>query len=90
MNKEEFYKTMKELGIPKDHIKEVHVCPFCYEDWPDSIVENDEGDSLIYYKDLDKNLVVDFNTLKYPDTRDLYSITAGFKINYCPMCGRKL
>ncbi|QBJ03384.1 hypothetical protein HWC08_gp034 [Lactobacillus phage 521B] len=90
MDNEEFDELMEELGIPKDHIKSVYVCPFCYEDWPDSIVENDEGDSLIYYKDLDKNLVVDFNTLKYPDTRDLYSITAGFKINYCPMCGRKL
>ena len=46
--------------------------------------------STTYYKDLDKNLLVNFNTFKYPDTQDLDSMTAGFKIKYCPMCGRKL
>jgi len=75
--------------LVKDN-KEISVCPLCYPEGNYPLIKNDEGDSLSYYKDSDKNLVVAFNTLKRIDTRDLYSIVTGFKINYCPLCGRKL
>lgn len=88
MDKEEFDKIMDELGIPKENIKTIYACPFCNSD---ESIESSEGDFMMCFPgNHDNNLAVNFNTFKHEDTRDLYSITAGFKIKYCPMCGRKL
>jgi len=90
MDKEEFDKIMDELGIPKENINTVYACPFCNSDEP---IESSEGDFMICFPenpDDKDNLLVNFNTFKHEDTQDLYSITAGFKINYCPVCGRDL
>lgn len=88
MDKEEFDELMEELGIPKENIREIHACPFCNSD---EYLMSSDGDSMTCFPEsYENNLLVNFNTIKRKDTQDLYSITAAFKINYCPMCGRKL
>jgi hypothetical protein len=48
-----------------------------------------EGEALIFEDDVE--LFLDYGCLKvHGIDSDLFSLKVGIKVNYCPMCGRKL